>query len=141
LTDDYCNFDNAGNCTEVLAPKGTSLPTTADFKGNIVARYSFPIGRFDAHLQGALAHNGERLADLDQTVAPIIGELPAWTTIDLSAGIRAESWGLDLFITNLTDEDAPLYVTAECTLETCGSQLYGVRHRPTTIALRATFDF
>ncbi len=140
LTDDYCNFA-AGVCTEVLAPKGTSLPTTADFKGNIIARYNFPIGRFDAHLQGALAHNGERLGDLDQTVAPIIGDLPAWTTLDLSAGIRAESWGLDLFVTNATGEDAPLYVTAECTLETCGAQLYGVRHRPTTVALRATFDF
>ena len=47
----------------------------------------------------------------------------------------------DIFITNITDEDAPLYVTAECTLETCGQQLYGVRHRPTTVALRASFDF
>ncbi len=141
LMDDYCNFDDVGNCEKLLAKKGTALPTTADFKGNIVARYSFPIGNFDAHIQGAIAHNGERLADLDQNVAPIIGDLPAWTTVDVSAGIRAESWGLDLFITNLTDEDAPIYVTAECTLETCGGQLYGVRHRPTTVALRATFDF
>ena len=140
LQDDYCNF-TAGVCTEVLAPKGTSLPTTADFKGNLVARYSFPLGSFDAHLQGALAHNGSRLADLDQTVAPIIGELPAWTTLDISAGIRNERWGLDMFITNVTNEDAPLYVTAECTLETCGNQLYGVRMRPTTVALRFSMDF
>ena len=140
LKDDYCNF-TAGVCTEVLAPAGTPLPTTADFKGNIIARYSFPVGRFDAYVQGAVAHNGERLADLDQNVAPIIGDLPAWTQVDVSAGFRSESWGLDLFITNLTNEDAPLYVTAECTLETCGGTLYGVRVRPTTVALRATFDF
>lgn len=140
LQDDYCNFAG-GICTEVLAPKGTKLPVTADFKGNLVARYNFTLGQFDAHLQGALAHNGDRLADMDLTVAPIIGKLPAWTTLDISAGIKNESWALDLFISNATNEDAPLYVTAECTLETCGSQLYGVRHRPTSVALRFSKDF
>ena len=141
LEDDYCNQDNAGNCAELLAPKGTSLPTTADFKGNLIARYTFPMGSFDAYVQGAVAHNGERLADLDLTVYEYIGDLPAWTTLDVSAGIRNDRWALDLFITNATGEDAPLYVTAECTLETCGGQLYGVRHRPTTVSLRGTIDF
>ncbi len=140
LQDDYCNF-TAGVCTEVLAPAGTELPITAEFKGNLVARYSFNVGQFDAHLQGALAHNGDRLADLDLTVFDKIGRLPAWTTLDLSAGIRNDSWGLDLFVSNATGEDAPLYVTAECTLETCGDQLYGVRHRPTTVSMRFTKDF
>ncbi len=140
LQDDYCNF-TAGVCTEVLAPKGTALPTTADFKGNLIARYTFPLGRFDAYMQGAVAHNGERSADLDQNVAPIIGDLPAWTTVDLSAGIQADAWAVDLFVSNATNEDAPLYVTAECTLETCGSQLYGVRHRPTTVSVRLSMDF
>ena len=88
LKDDYCNF-TAGVCTEVLAPKGTSLPTTADFKGNLIARYTFPIGRFDAHIQGAVAHNGDRLGDLDQSVfeerpwLDPIKKLPAWTTYSL----------------------------------------------------------
>ncbi len=140
LKDDYCNF-TAGVCTQVLAPKGTALPTTADFKGNLIARYTFPIGRFDSYVQGAVAHNGKRSADLDQTVAPIIGDLPAWTTLDISAGIQSDTWAVDLFISNATNEDAPLYVTAECTLETCGSQLYGVRHRPTTVSLRLSLDF
>ncbi len=140
LEDDYCNF-TAGICTEVLAPKGTALPTTADFKGNLIARYTFPIGRFDSYVQGAVAHNGKRLADLDQTVAPIIGDLPAWTTLDISAGIQSDTWALDLFVSNATNEDAPLYITAECTLETCGNQLYGVRHRPTTVSLRLSLDF
>ena len=109
LQDDYCNF-TAGVCTEVLAPAGTELPITAEFKGNLVARYSFNVGQFDAHLQGALAHNGDRLADLDLTVFDKIGRLPAWTTLDLSAGIRNDSWGLDLFVSNATGEDALLNV-------------------------------
>jgi outer membrane receptor protein involved in Fe transport len=140
LQDDYCNF-TAGVCTEVLAPKGTPLPITAEFKGNLVARYHFNIGTLDSYVQGAVAHNGDRLADMDLTVAPIIGELPAWTTLDLSAGVSRDSWAVDLFITNVTNEDAPLYKTAECTLETCGNQIYSIRHRPTTVSLRASFDF
>src|SRR2546430_4906923 len=34
-------------------PSGTQLPTVAKFKGNITARYTFPLGSGDMHLQGA----------------------------------------------------------------------------------------
>ena len=73
--------------------------------------------------------------------AETLGELPAWTTLDISTGIRRDTWALDLFITNATDEDAPIYMNAECTLETCGNQIYGIRHKPTTVALRFSKDF
>jgi outer membrane receptor protein involved in Fe transport len=150
LQDDYCCgsdiFDEDGDgddkeATRVLAPAGTKLPVTADFKANLVARYTFAVGRFDAHLQGALAHNGSRTSDMEVIIAEKMGDLPASTTLDLSAGIRNDSWGLDLFVTNATGEDAPLYQTAECTIETCGDQIYGVRHRPTTVSMRFTKDF
>ena len=53
-----------------------------------------------------------------------------------------DSWAVDLFISNVTGEDAPLFYTAECIPETCGvSQRYGVRVRPTTISARFTKDF
>jgi iron complex outermembrane receptor protein len=139
LQNEYCPGCNDDG--SAWAPKGTKLPVTADFKGNLVARYTFNVGEFDAHLQGALAHNGSRTGDMEVAASEILGELPAWTTLDLSAGIRRDTWGLDLFVTNATGEDAPLYITAECTLETCGSQLYGIRHRPTTVSMRFTKDF
>jgi outer membrane receptor protein involved in Fe transport len=78
---------------------------------------------------------------MEVIIAEKMGDLPASTTLDLSAGIRNDSWGLDLFVTNATGEDAPLYQTAECTIETCGDQIYGVRHRPTTVSMRFTKDF
>jgi outer membrane receptor protein involved in Fe transport len=140
LKDDYCNF-SAGICTEVLAPAGSKLPVTADFKGNIVARYHFPIGRFDGYVQGALAHEGERGSDMDQSANAIRGDVPAYTTLDLSAGIRKDSYAFDLFIKNATGEDAPLYLTGQCTAETCGAQNYGVRIRPMTVGLKFTKDW
>lgn len=141
LADDYANFDANGNVTSILAPKGTKLPVTADFKGNLIARYFFGLGEFDAHVQGALTHEGSRGSDLNQADNLIRGDVPAYTTLDLSAGIRKDSWGLELFIRNATDEDAPLYKTSQCATGTCGAQNYGVRVRPTTVALKFTKDF
>jgi iron complex outermembrane receptor protein len=140
LQDDYCNF-SAGVCTEVLAPAGTKLPVTADFKGNVIVRYTTQMGNFDTHFQGALAHEGERSSDMDQSANAIRGDIPAYTTLDLSAGIRNESWALNLFIKNATNEDAPLYKTGQCTAETCGAQTYGVRVRPMTVGVKFTKDW
>jgi len=140
LEDDYCNF-SAGVCTEVLAPAGTKLPVTADFKGNVVARYFFTAGQFDAYVQGALAHEGKRGSDLDQSANDIVGDVPAYTTLDLSAGIRKDDWAVDLFIKNATGEDAALYKTGQCTAETCGAQNYGVRVRPLSVGVKFTKDW
>lgn len=141
LLDDYVNLDAAGNVTKVLAPKGTPLPVTAEFKGNIAARYHFDIGSFESYVQGVLSYEGERGSDMDQSANDIRGNVPAYTILDLSAGIGRDSWAVDLFIKNATNEDAPLYYTSQCTAETCGSQNYGVRVRPTTIGLKFSQRF
>ncbi len=140
LDDDYCNF-TAGVCTEVLAPAGTALPVTAEFKGNIVGRYHFPIGTFDSYVQAAVVHEGERGSDLDQSANAILGDVPAYTTVDLAAGIARDDWSLDLFVKNATNADEPLYYTGQCTAETCGAQTYGVRIRPMSIGVKFRKDF
>jgi outer membrane receptor protein involved in Fe transport len=99
------------------------------------------MGTLDSYVQGALVHEGERDSDLDQSANAILGVLPSYTTLDLSAGFGRNDWAVDFFISNATDEDAPLYFTAQCTAETCGTQKYGVRVRPTTISARFTKDF
>lgn len=141
LLDDYVNLDANGNVTRVLAPKGTALPVTADFKGNVIARYMFSLGSFDSYVQGAVAYEGERSSDLDTVDNAIRGGVPSYTTLDLSTGIARESWSLDLFIKNATNEDAPIYLTAQCVPATCGAQNYGIRFRPTTIGLKFTQNF
>jgi iron complex outermembrane receptor protein len=139
LQDEYCPACNDDG--SAWAPAGTKLPVTADFKGNIVARYTTEIGNFDAYFQGALAHEGERSSDMEVAANDIRGDVPAYTTLDLAAGIRKDTWGVDLFIKNATGEDAPLYLTGQCTAETCGAQTYGVRIRPMTVGLKFTKDW
>ena len=125
----------------IRAPAGTKLPVTADFKGNIVARYDFTMFNFDSYAQGLVAYEGERSSDMEVAANDIRGDVPAYTVVDLAAGIRRNSWAVDLFIRNAFNEDAPLYLTGQCTAETCGAQNYGVRMRPRTIGIKFSQNF
>ena len=137
----YADFDAAGNVTGINAPKGTSLPITPSVKGNVIARYSFNLGDFDAHLQGAFAYSGSAASRLGLADNAIIGDIDATSTFDISAGIRKDSYALELFVQNLTNEDASLYKTAQCDEGTCGVQTYGIRPRPRTIGLKFSQKF
>ena len=135
LTTDYAPLG------ELKAPVGTSLPITADFKGNMIARYMFPLGGFEAHVQGSLAYEGSRSSDLDVDDAAVFGPIPSNTFLDLAFGIENEKYAIELFVANATDEDAPLFFDAECAPGVCGGQKYGVTPRPRTFGIRFKQDF
>ena len=141
LLDDYANFDAVGNITGINAPAGTKLPVTPDFKGNVVARYSFNVGEFDAHLQAAVAYTGSRTPSLNVSDNDVLGDIPASTFVNLSAGVKKDSYSVELFVSNATDEDAALGVTTECDVSFCGPQSYDIRPQPRTIGIKFTQDF
>jgi len=133
LTSDYVEGDD-------FAPKGTQLPLTPDLKGNLIARYEFPLGTLEAHLQGALTYESSRPSEIIPRENDIKGDIPSSTVLDLSAGIGRDSWLLELFVKNATDEDAPLGIGHECDIDTC-SQTYGLRRAPMTVGLKFSQDF
>ena len=139
LKSDYVALCSGLPC--VKAPKGTALPVTAEFKGNIVARYHFPVGGFEAYTQGALAYEGSRSSSLNVGDNDIVGDIPANTFLDLSFGVQKEKYTIELFVANATNEDAPLGLTTECDATQCGSQTYGVQPRPRTFGIRFSQDF
>ena len=139
LTSDYIAICSGLPC--VKAPVGTPLPVTAEFKGNAIARYMFPLGGFDAHVQGSLAYEGSRMSDLDIDDAAEFGEIPSNTFLDLAFGIENEKYAIELFVANVTDEDVPLFFDAECAPGVCGNQAYGVAARPRTFGIRFKHDF
>jgi outer membrane receptor protein involved in Fe transport len=141
LKDDYCDFDDLGNCVNVKAPAGTPLPLTPDFKGNLVARYSFPLINFDAYTQGALVYQTERASILDQADLAVYGDIPSSTFLDLAFGIENDKYAVELFVSNATDEDSPLYVTSNCAPQVCGGQIYGAQSRPRTVGIRFKQEF
>lgn len=164
LTENFCGFtDDEGNpvtdCPDPEAPSGTRLPVTPKFKGNLTARYEFDLGGFQAYVQGAAVHVGQRTSDLRVFERGILGTLPAYTTADFSAGIARDNWSLDVFVSNAFDERAVISRFAQCAESVCGNafdpadaafpppaeypngQIYTVTNQPRTIGLRFSQKF
>ena len=140
LTSDYFEIQS-GECPWSRRRKARSCRSRPDFKGNLIARYDFPVGDFEAHLQGALTYEGSRPSELVPAENEIKGDIPSSTVLDLSAGIGRNSWLLELFVKNATDEDAPIYIGQECAVVVCGVQTYGLRRPPLTVGLKFSQDF
>jgi outer membrane receptor protein involved in Fe transport len=142
LTENYCGVLNEDtgqpetNCEDPQAPEGTQLPVTPRFKGNLTVRYQFPLGSFDAHVQGTGVYVGERRSDLRIAERTIIGDLPSYTTADFSAGISNDTYRLELFVDNAFDERAQITRFAQCAEAVCGEQTYVVPNMPRRIGVR-----
>ena len=159
LTADYCkstdpNDPSTAHCLDPVdfnapfnarkpdfAAAGTRLPITPKFKGNIDARYTFDVAGGEAYGQASLFHVGSRTADLREYQQHLLGELHAYTTLDLSAGYRKHNWSLDFFLKNATNKRAELARFSECAAEVCGHQPYTVVAQPRTFGIRFSQDF
>lgn len=152
---DFCRIANATfDCTtagnSLLAPAGTRLPVTAKFKGNAVARYEFPVGGLDGHVQFAANHIGKRRSDLRTAENAIKGFFDAYATADLSAGIKGEGWAAELYATNVFNSNGVINSGVQCVETTCGDPgngsgtggvFYDVVVRPRIVGLKLTKDF
>jgi outer membrane receptor protein involved in Fe transport len=141
LKKDYCDLDPAGNCVAIKAPKGTPLPLTPDFKGNLIARYSFPTGAWESYVQGAFTYQSSAASQLEIADNDVYGDIPSSSYVNLSFGMTKDKYAFEIFLANATNEDAPLGVTSECTPQVCGVQTKGVKARPQTIGIRFSQDF
>ena len=141
LTANYCGFTTPGGvpvtqCATPQAPKGTQLPVTPRFKANLVARYEFTLGEYDAHIQGAMVTQTSSWTDLRLVERAIIGKQDGWSAFDFVAGVERDAWSAEFFVQNLTDERASLYRYAQCAEAVCGGAVYTVPNQPRTLGLR-----
>ena len=174
LRTDFCLFSNPKNdcsipgidgrdadllpdANRVLGPSGNRLPDTPKFKANAIARYDFELrDGLDAHLQGAVVHEGARFSDLrygaafDDDIRQIIGDVPSYTTADLSLGIKTARFSAELYVTNLFDENGATSRGVQCPEQVCGDQfnatpsggaIYTYTIRPRTIGLKIGTKF
>jgi outer membrane receptor protein involved in Fe transport len=152
---DFCRSANAAfDCTTpgnaLLAPAGTTLPLQSKFKGSAVARYEFALGDWDAHLQAAAVHASSRRSDLRTLQNSIKGELPAYTTADLSFGVEGEKYRIELFATNLFNSLGRYSTSVQCQETVCGDPdgltgtggvFYDYVIKPRTIGVKFGADF
>jgi outer membrane receptor protein involved in Fe transport len=95
---------------------GTELPNVPEFKGNVSTRFEFGLGNLNAYGQITYQHVG---SSFNQIVAGDPTDLTFWNdrqeqdsyqNLNIRAGIDQESWGVDLYVNNATDEVAELYI-------------------------------
>jgi iron complex outermembrane receptor protein len=146
LTENYCGqVDGSGNpvtnCATPQAPDGTRLPITADYKGNVNARYSFDIGTYEAYWQGSFVYEGRRTSDLRLNERQILGDLPSYTLFDMALGVRKNNWSVDLYVKNLLDENAQYNRGVQCPETVCAAQVYSFGSQPRTIGLKFSQEF
>ncbi|MFS8138342.1 MAG: TonB-dependent receptor, partial [Thermomonas sp.] len=157
LTKDFCSQTEADGVTPVAdcylpindvtalgydrALKGTRLPVTAKFKGNVSARYSFDWRGGEAYWQASLAHQGNRTNDLREAQSAVFGTMGAYTLTDLSVGWRKNSWSVDVFLKNAFNTRAQLARFSECAALTCGAESYTVFAQPRTLGVRFIKEF
>lgn len=133
----------------IAAPKGTRLPITPRFKVSGSARYSFPLGGANGHVQAVVAHQSSASSDIRTAAtqtgtgnvyspADQLGRLRAYTTAAFSVGAEFGNFSLEAFVDNAFDERGQISRFAEC-----GSCLrtYIVPIAPRTIGLRAGAKF
>lgn len=100
----------------LLAPAGTRLPLTPQFKGNATARYQFALGSGTAHVQGVLVHASSAASDVRLADAALVGRLEGYTYGDFSAGFTWGKYSAELFAANIWDERAQISRGVACSV-------------------------
>ena len=122
---------------EIFAPAGTPLPIVPKFKGNLTARYEFPIGQMVGHVQASELYISKRTVDLRTLAEQQFGAMPAYAIADFTAGVEIHGITGELFVSNAFDRRAVLNRFSECDALKCGAvSVYDVPNQPRTIGIR-----
>jgi iron complex outermembrane recepter protein len=145
VTSDPCVDPETGDTFAPLAPKGSELPLSPHFKGNVTGRWTFPIGTLDSYAQASVIYNGSRKSDLRTEQQQIVGDMKAYTTVNLSTGVSWGAFSVDAYINNVFSEHASLYRYTECDETVCGvgdpangapGIVYSVPNQPMTFGVK-----
>ena len=126
--------------TDVLTPtndvrKGDELAFAPEFQGTLRARYEWAVGTtgmMTAHVMPTVSWSSEAFSDI---ITINRAKMDSWVMGGISAGLSADTWDAELYITNLTDERAEV---ARNFVFDRNAVTYA---QPRTIGVRASFNF
>jgi outer membrane receptor protein involved in Fe transport len=113
------------------APKGTEMPYVPEYQFTTIGRYEMNFGNFPGYLQAAVSYTGASWNDLEVALRR---RQDAYTLVNLAAGIERDTWSLDLFVNNATDERAQIDVYDPSYFSLLDSRT--ITNRPRTIGIR-----
>ena len=89
--------------SDVYGNKGDPLANSPETQANLRARYEFEFGDKQAFWQLGVAHQSESLNEAGNTENQFL--MPSWTVLDGAIGIAKDTWRLELYVHNMTDEN------------------------------------
>jgi len=106
LSEDFEFPEGSGN---VLVPDGTELPLMPDWKGSLVATYTFGGQLFSAtpYVLAQYVYWGESTNSVGVETLSFtfpIREQPDWQTLGLRLGLDGETWSAVVYVDNIFDE-------------------------------------
>lgn len=115
-----------------IAPAGSTLAFAPELQYVLRGRYTWQTANYNMHAQIALQHadDSENSIVLSQQA-----EIPSWDTVDATIGFAKDSYGVELFIDNLTDERVIRFI------RTNGATPEQFVTRPRTIGLRISYNY
>jgi outer membrane receptor protein involved in Fe transport len=108
------------------AIKGQQLPYTPKFKGNVTARYTFPLFGWDGHAQASVLFQTDAYAALRARDIQLVGNMPGYASADFSIGGVHKNLSAELFIKNAFDERGQVNRSTPCTISVCAAAYPGV---------------
>jgi iron complex outermembrane recepter protein len=149
MTKNLCEFDDpsyactlpgpGGDPNSIASPAGTRLPVTPKFKIAGTARYTADAGSARVYGQVNASYQSSAASEVRAGPAAIIGNLPAFATVNLAFGVEWDKFDIELFASNVFDERGQLSRFLQC--GNCGQRPYVVPIAPRTIGLRMGYDF
>jgi outer membrane receptor protein involved in Fe transport len=128
-TADFILPPDTGSTSPFQVPNGTPLPNVPEIKANVVLRYDSDLR---PNLPGYAQLTWTYVDDTTSEIVPASAfPQDSYTIANLRAGVSKGSWGVDLFVDNLTDERADLYIhprSYALTTTTNRPLNYGVRY-------------
>jgi len=112
---------------------GDRLPGSPRVTANLGAQYEFLLEGHKGFIRADSIYVGSSYGDIKETPNT---KTDAYVKLDMTARMQFEKMNVDLFVTNLTNDDAFTYRGIAN-----GGPQFGYRLRPRTVGLRAAYNF
>ena len=135
LLDSEVTKDKTGTPAGVVSDitVGAELPYAPEMQFSVSGRYEWDFGGgLMAHVMPSISYSDAKYSDLIEINRT---EIDDYMLVNISAGVTAEDWGVELFVDNLTDE------RAEQARNYIQHQDRATIVRPLTIGVRLSQDF
>ncbi len=114
------------------------LPGTPKVNANLGAQYAFELAGHAASVRADAIHIGSFYSAVGQREALKSGD---YVKLDISARVAIDNLNIDLYVRNVTDEDAYTLRSPYATISPGSTIVQGYRMRPRTIGLQLGYSF